>query len=409
MSFRSQNPAPAEGLPSASTGDHSTGDHLAGDPTGALRLRVVHRAITELRRGLPVVLGTEGTAADLVLLAAEVAGTQGLAVLRGVADAEPVLLLAPTRAKAVLKHVVTGAAAGRRGAAVALRLPAELLAPEALHRLADPTLEQARPAEPEVVARGPSEDESAAREVALGLAKIGRLLPAVLVASLRTAVREEVAALPLVEVRQADVAGYPHAAAVNLMRVAEARVPLTDAPDARIVAFRVPASGVEHLAILVGRPEEAPVPLVRMHSECFTGDVLGSLRCDCGQQLRGAIKRMGEEGEGILLYLAQEGRGIGLVNKLRAYALQDRGLDTLDANCALGWEADERSFLVAATMLEALGVKRLRLLTNNPDKVEALRACGVEVVERLPHVFAPNGVDDRYLETKARRFGHLLD
>jgi GTP cyclohydrolase II len=150
------------------------------------------------------------------------------------------------------------------------------------------------------------------------------------------------------------------------------------------------------------------VPLVRLHSECFTGDLLGSLRCDCGAQLRGAIRRMEEEGAGVLLYLAQEGRGIGLVNKLRAYRLQDGGLDTLDANRALGWSADERNFWVAAAMLEHLGVPRVRLLTNNPNKLAGLAACGIRVEGREAHAFAPNGVNDGYLETKARRFGHLL-
>ena len=177
---------------------------------------------------------------------------------------------------------------------------------------------------------------------------------------------------------------------------------------ARIVAFRVPDSGVEHLAILVGRPETAETPLVRMHSECFTGDLLGSLRCDCGPQLRGAIARMAAEGAGVLLYLAQEGRGIGLVNKLRAYALQDRGLDTVDANRALGWGADERNFMVAATMLEDLGIRRVRLLTNNPDKIAALTACGIDVTRREQHAFPANGVNDAYLAAKKTRFGHLL-
>jgi GTP cyclohydrolase II len=163
------------------------------------------------------------------------------------------------------------------------------------------------------------------------------------------------------------------------------------------------------LAILVGEPVKAAAPLARIHSECFTGDLLGSLRCDCGEQLRGAVRRMAAEGAGILLYLAQEGRGIGLINKLRAYALQDRGLDTLDANRALGWDADERNFLIAARMLEQLGISRVRLLTNNPDKLTALAACGVEIVGREAHTFAPNGVNDEYLATKAARFGHLLD
>ncbi len=169
-----------------------------------------------------------------------------------------------------------------------------------------------------------------------------------------------------------------------------------------------PDAGTEHLAILVGQPDAADAPLVRLHSECFTGDLLGSLRCDCGPQLRGAIRRMTEEGAGALLYLAQEGRGIGLVSKLRAYALQDQGLDTLEANRALGWEADERDFMAAATMLDLLGIRRIRLLTNNPGKIAALAACGVEVVGRERHVFAPNGINDHYLATKAERFGHLL-
>ncbi|MFC7542342.1 GTP cyclohydrolase II [Siccirubricoccus deserti] len=149
--------------------------------------------------------------------------------------------------------------------------------------------------------------------------------------------------------------------------------------------------------------------MVRLHSECFTGDLLGSLRCDCGPQLRGAIARMATDPDGgVLLYLAQEGRGIGLVNKLRAYTLQDAGLDTLDANRALGWGADERNFLVAATMLDQLGIHRIRLLTNNPDKLAGLAACGVTIAGREAHEFAPNGVNDGYLATKAARFGHLL-
>ena len=143
--------------------------------------------------------------------------------------------------------------------------------------------------------------------------------------------------------------------------------------------------------------------------ECFTGDLLGSLRCDCGPQLRAALARMGAEGTGVLLYLAQEGRGIGLASKLRAYALQDRGLDTVDANRALGWNADERNFMVAATMLNQLGIRSVRLLTNNPGKLAALAACGIEIVGREPLLIPPNGVNDHYLATKARRFGHLTE
>ena len=241
------------------------------------------------------------------------------------------------------------------------------------------------------------------------LAKLGRLLPAVLAAPLGPDGLAEAERLGLLSVPAVDLDAYPAAAAAGLRRIASADVPLEGAPNSHIVAFRSEGAAIEHLAIVVGQPETVEAPLVRIHSECFTGDLLGSLRCDCGAQLRGAIERMGQEGAGVLLYLAQEGRNIGLVNKLRAYTLQDRGLDTLDANRALGWGADERNFLIAATMLDMLGLHHVRLLTNNPDKIAALIACGVDVVGRESHLFAPNGVNDHYLATKAERFGHLLD
>ena len=308
------------------------------------------------------------------------------------------LLLAPTRAAAVLGRgmppgdVVAFAADG-------LAEPALLLG------LADPTAAQllTEPPRPSSV--------PALASAALALAKIGRLLPAVLAAPLRAGPSPTPTSRGLWSVDASDVLSHPDREAAGLVRVAEARVPLADAPDARIVAFRAPDAGIEHLAILVGRPEQAgpQPPLARLHSECFTGDLLGSLRCDCGPQLNAALRRMGQEGAGVLLYLAQEGRGIGLVNKLRAYAMQDRGLDTLDANRALGWGADERNFLVAATMLTALGVGPVRLLTNNPAKIAGLIACGIDVAGREPLVIAPNGVNDHYLATKARRFGHLRE
>lgn len=363
-------------------------------------LRQVHRAMAELRRGTPVLL--RGPDACLVVAAAEAVGALGLAELAASARVAPVLLLAPVRAAAVLQRPVPHAPDDE--GAVALRLPPTLTAPETLRSLADPTAERILPDTPERVPAPPL------AQAAIALAKIGRLLPALVAAPASEAAAER---LSLLSVEATDILAYPATAATSLMRVAEARVPLEDAPEARIVAFRAAEGGIEHLAILIGTPEktaaEGGAPLVRAHSECFTGDLLGSLRCDCGPQLRGAIARMGQDPEGgVLLYLAQEGRGIGLVNKLRAYTLQDGGLDTLDANRALGYGADERNFLVAATMLRALGVERVRLLTNNPDKIAGLAACGIEVLGREAHAFDPNGVNDHYLRTKAMRFGHLL-
>jgi GTP cyclohydrolase II len=360
-------------------------------------LRGVHRAVSDLRRGTPVVLrGPEGA---LVVAAAETVGARGLAELAIVAVAAPMLLLAPVRAAAVLQRPVPQQDDG----AVALKLPPALLEPTALRALADPVAERLLPEQPERAAAPPL------ATAAIALVKLGRLLPALVAAPAHEAAAER---LGLLSVPAADALAYPISAAATLTRVAEARVPLEDAPDARIVAFRAADGGIEHLAILVGAPEALAAaggaPLARAHSECFTGDLLGSLRCDCGPQLRGAIRKMAEDGGGVLLYLAQEGRGIGLVNKLRAYTLQDTGLDTLDANRALGYGADERNFLVAATMLRALGIPRVRLLTNNPDKLAGLAACGIEVQGREAHKFDGNGVNDRYLATKAERFGHLL-
>jgi GTP cyclohydrolase II len=367
---------------------------VAPDPD-VLRLRAVHRAAAELRRGTPVVLTGESS---LILLAAETAGPHGLAELAALAAEPPVLLLAPVRAAAVLHRPLE-----QGTPAVALRLATDLLAPGPLRGLADPTVDELLPTQPE---SAPVPDLAPA---ALVLAKLARLLPAVLAAPIASRAEAEAMRLGLLSVPAADLAAYPVAAAAGLRQVASARVPLENAPDTRVIAFRTEGAGIEHLAIIIGQPETADAPLVRIHSECFTGDLLGSLRCDCGPQLRGAIARMAGEGAGALLYLAQEGRNIGLVNKLRAYTLQDRGLDTLDANRALGWGADERNFLIAATMLEALGISRIRLLTNNPDKLAAMTACGVDVIGRESHAIAPNGENDHYLATKAERFGHLLD
>ena len=367
----------------------------------ALRLRSVHRAIAELRRGTPVLLreapGAHLPGAHLVMLTAETAGTGGLAELTAGAAGPAALLLSSVRAASLLRRPV------EPGAILALRTP-DLLDPDTLRGLADPTVDRGEAEPPDALPPPPL------AAAALALAKLARLLPAVVAAPAR-ADPADAARLGLLAVFAADVLAYPAAAAADLTRVAEAHVPTEDLPDARVVAFRTGEGGIEHLAILVGRPEDAAPdrpPLVRVHSECFTGDLLGSLRCDCGPQLRTALRRMQEEGAGAVLYLAQEGRGIGLVNKLRAYELQDRGLDTLDANRALGWEADERSFLVAATMLQQLGIPRIRLLTNNPAKMTGLLSCGVDVVAREALVVPANGVNDHYLATKARRFGHLL-
>ena len=188
--------------------------------------------------------------------------------------------------------------------------------------------------------------------------------------------------------------------------VARARLPLDGMPDTQIVAFRASDDGQEHVALVVGAFGGKP-PLVRLHSECLTGDVFGSLKCDCGPQLKEALRIIGDAGGGVLLYLRQEGRGIGLANKLRAYALQDRGLDTVDANARLGFADDERDYGHAAGMLHALGLDAVRLLTNNPNKVAGLEAAGIKVIERVPHHMPANPHNADYLAAKRKKSGHL--
>jgi GTP cyclohydrolase II len=189
--------------------------------------------------------------------------------------------------------------------------------------------------------------------------------------------------------------------------VARARLP-TRHGEFTAWVYEQPEAGCEHLALVMGPIADGRPVLVRIHSECLTGDVLGSLRCDCGAQLQLALDRIAREKRGILLYLRQEGRGIGLYNKMAAYALQDQGLDTVEANEHLGFAADLRDYRVAARILANLGVQDLRLLTNNPRKVEALRDCGLRVVERLPLVAPPNEESAQYLRTKRLKMGHLL-
>ncbi len=238
--------------------------------------------------------------------------------------------------------------------------------------------------------------------VALELARIAGILPAFLVDPADAGETQPVAV--------SDLAAWADAAVLSI--ATRARLPVSASEDAEIVAFRSAEDLREHVALVIGEQRSDIAPLVRLHSECLTGDILGSLKCDCGPQLDAALHAMADEaargGWGVLLYLRQEGRGIGLVNKLRAYRLQDQGFDTVDANRRLGLPDEARDFPVAARMLELLGVGEVRLMTNNPAKVEALAASGIAVAERVPHQLPANPHNARYLSTKRDRSGHLL-
>jgi GTP cyclohydrolase II len=234
------------------------------------------------------------------------------------------------------------------------------------------------------------------------VAKAARLLPALV--GLET---ENLADAGVMTVSVDDINRHSLFMRRSLKRASHARVPLADALDCEISLFRDEHSLGEHVAIVIGQPDSRAVVPVRLHSACLTGDLLASLRCDCGEQLRTAVSRIATLGGGVLLYLDQEGRGIGLPNKLRAYALQDGGLDTVDADQHLGFLSDERSYDVAAALLSELGFARIQLLTNNPQKISALREHGIDVVGRLPLIGSTNSHNARYLKAKLERAGHL--
>ena len=266
--------------------------------------------------------------------------------------------------------------------------------------LADPALDLEHPL------KGPFLAEPIDRPImaaaAMELARLAGILPAFLVDPAPVGEAQAVCA--------ADLDCWKDSQ--HLTIATRARLPVAAAEDAEIIAFRSADDLREHVALVIGEQRSDRAPLVRLHSECLTGDILGSLKCDCGPQLDAALRAMADEaasgGWGVLLYLRQEGRGIGLINKLRAYRLQDQGFDTVDANNRLGLPTEARDFPVAARMLELLGVRAIRLMTNNPAKVSALQATGVQVAERVQHQLPPNPHNARYLDTKRDRTGHLL-
>lgn len=212
--------------------------------------------------------------------------------------------------------------------------------------------------------------------------------------------------LPLIDVR--DVVAYRLRSECLVRRVTEAPITTASGGKLRAVVYQSSVDNKEHIALIKGRPRAGDAVLARIHSQCLTGDVLGSDRCDCGDQLHTALQQIDAAGKGVLLYMSQEGRGIGLANKIRAYALQDQGLDTVQANLELGFEDDGRDYGISAQMLRDLGIHKVRLLTNNPKKIDGLTRYGIEVTERQPLEIPPHQGNIRYLRTKRQKLGHLL-
>jgi GTP cyclohydrolase II len=358
-------------------------------------MRHAERAVFDLHRGLPVLLAD--ATGDTLLQPLDGITPEGIARVLELGEARSTLLLTRHRLAAMSREIIG------ESAALAIDLP---LPPKELLRLAAGR-GQSLPADAPLLACEP------VGTAAVRMLRRARVLPAGIASrvpvrhaqAVEAAVREG----ELLRVQLQEAMALCSGAAPRLVRAGEARVPLGAAGNCRFVLFRERGGLQEHVAVLVGNPAEWPdaVP-VRLHCACLTGDVFGSERCDCGEQLQRGIAAITAQGGGILLYLAQEGRGIGLGNKLHVYRLQDEGLDTVDADRTIGFGDDERDYRIAHDMLCALGVQRVTLLTNNPAKIAALGEAGTEVTNRQA-LFGPlTDHNRRYLSAMADRQGHLL-
>jgi GTP cyclohydrolase II len=355
------------------------------------------RARADLRMGVPVVVN--GGAGAALILAAEAVDPRRLADLQRLAwqtGKTAVLAITARRAETLKARAYDGDLAR-------IELPQEADAGW-IASIADPADDLNAPMKgPLSSARG---GDTGLHRLALRLVKSARLLPAALVLDLDDGAG--FAAAHTLTLVQEGLAAPVLEAVSDLHPVVAARLPMALAGAGRLHVFRPEDGAEEHYAIEIGRPaRDAPV-LARLHSACFTGDVLGSLKCDCGAQLHAALEQMGAAGAGVLLYLNQEGRGIGLANKMRAYSLQDQGFDTVEANHRLGFEDDERDFRIGARILREMGFSAVRLLTNNPRKIEMMKAHGVGVEERVPLKVGETALNRAYLATKAAKSGHLL-
>lgn len=363
--------------------DRGRGSSLLGEPNFV----AVERGIAEFRAGRPIVMSA-GEHTILILPVDGINDTQLLSFFRICAPALPKLILTARRARAI--GIDTAGP-------VALSLPVA----------ADAKSIYAIAASRRVSGQFEPAPADATVSAALALAKLAFRLPALLAVEVKKAALS-VFDPPIVTIPAVAVGEFRDLAIESLKIASEAQVPLHGDINARFVVFRGIVGG-ESAAIIVNEPDFSKPVAVRLHSACLTGDVFGSRRCDCGDQLRLALKQLAATGGGVILYLDQEGRGLGLANKMRAYELQDEGLDTVDANITLGFDDDERDYGVAGRMLDLIGCARVKLMTNNPAKVDGLVEAGIEITDRVPLLTPVNGDNRRYLAAKAARAGHSLD
>jgi len=366
----------------------------------------IERAISELRRGGKLVVSDINTGTCVLLIAAELIENETIQNLSELTQSRPSIILSANRSNAIGINVK--------------KQPSSILIKQQWSKndilsLCMPLYGHKRPIMNGVIL----ESSDSIISSCLLILRQARLLPAGLMSIISNVAIENISQWSFkndfLNVEVNDIKLYETSNADSLTMSVKAKVPIAYTDNCEIIIFRPKDGGDEHFCLLFGKTrnileklDHKHIPLVRVHSQCITGDVLESLKCDCGQQLKQSIKMMSKANEGILIYLAQEGRDIGLLNKLRAYTLQEKGMDTVEANIALGFDDDERLYYPAKQILKKLGIDTLKLITNNPKKVENLSNLGINVIERIPIKIEANKHNKKYLETKSKKSGHIL-
>ena len=361
----------------------------------------IERAISELRRGGKLVVSDNNSGISVLLLAAELIDNKTIEELSDLALSRPNIIVSKNRSNAIGIKNASGPCSILINNSWTLNDLLSLCMPLTGHLI--PKIEGAL-----------IENNQGIVSSCILLLRQSRLLPAGLMAVISKVsienINKWVFNKNLINVDVSEIRSYEKIKANNLNMAVKAKVPLSYTENCEIIIFRPKDGGNEHFCLVFGKNRTLTKnnALLRIHSQCITGDVLDSLKCDCGQQLKESIKIMAEADEGVLIYLAQEGRDIGLLNKLRAYSLQENGMDTVEANEDLGFNDDERLYYPAKEILSQLNIKSVKLITNNPKKVEHLNNLGINVIKRIPIKINPNKYNEKYLETKKKKSGHIL-
>ena len=364
----------------------------------------IERAISELRRGGKVVISDNNTGVSILLASAELIQLDTVDTLSNLARSRPNIILSANRCRAI------GINSDKKPCSILINKYWSL---SDIMSLCLSLYNHDKPKMDGVI----TESDNGLVSASLLILRQARLLPAGLMALINNisidSINEWSFKKNLIHIALDDIIAYEKVSADSLVMEVRASVPIAYTDNCEIIIFRPKDGGNEHFCLVFGKTRKfSSIPqentLVRIHSQCITGDILDSLKCDCGEQLKASIKLMAEANEGILIYLAQEGRDIGLLNKLRAYFLQDKGMDTVQANENLGFNDDERLYYPAKEILSQLKINQIKLITNNPKKVEHITHLGIEVTKRIPIKIAPNKHNKKYLETKQKKSGHFL-